>query len=182
MPARNGSLKERVSSSFKQLSTAANYLNNVSDELGAAISSIECALRELNLGVTVWIKFAQYVDEDNGELTQDEIGYAKANYSWGFYLRRLVKAKGAEDFKVEGPWPFNNASRDFRLQSVSKIPDLLEKLSKEVSAKANDIKPTVDLANEFAEAVKAVTSELEGDPEESFAEEQEEAEEQKETA
>jgi len=39
-----------------------------------------------------------------------------------------------------------------------------------------------DLANEFAEAVKAVTSELEGDPEESFAEEQEEAEEQKETA
>ncbi len=50
MPAKDESLTVRVSSAYKQLSSAATELNTVSDELGKFVSALDTALKKLNLG------------------------------------------------------------------------------------------------------------------------------------
>jgi len=57
MNSDSNALSERVISSFEKLSSAAKNLNNVSDELGQAITAIDYILQRLNLGVPTWVKF-----------------------------------------------------------------------------------------------------------------------------
>jgi hypothetical protein len=154
MPAQNsGAPGERVAASFKQLSTAANYLNKVSDSLGESIQSMNARLARLNIGMSAWIKFAEQVDEDTGQVIVYELGYADlAPYgTWCIAIRSVLERHGDEP--IETVKRFNDVSRDLRLQSVCKIPDLIDKLRKTVEDKAAEIKPTMDQVNEFAAAL-----------------------------
>lgn len=154
MRGKNGGAPvDRLAVSFKQLSTAANYLNNVSDALGEAVTSIESKLDDLNVGITVWTKFADAVDEQSGSKTVFELGYAEPPHSCrSICIRSLTETPGEVNY-LETIKPFNDSSRELRLQSIAKLPDLIERLRQAVEAKAAEIKPVVDRANEFARAL-----------------------------
>jgi hypothetical protein len=156
MPAKNsGTLTERLSASFKQLSAAATYLNNVSDTLGKNIGLIDSRLKKLKIGVTVWIRFSEEQKDDTENVSTYEIGFAKIprGESWGIGIRRISWASSDSNPEEEIK-PFNECSRELRLQSVGKIPDLIEQLTREVSTKASEIKPIVDQTEDFARALQ----------------------------
>lgn len=165
MPAKNkGTLNERVSTSFKQLSVAANYLNNTSDALGKAIGSIEEKLRRLNIGLEVWVPVDQECSEETDEIVVHHLGYAgpPAVAYWAISIRTLWIDRDDEKERIV---TFNSASRELRLRTIDKIPELIEALTKEVSDKVAEIKPIVDRAEEFAEVLDAVVTGDESDEE-----------------
>jgi len=58
-----------------------------------------------------------------------------------FALRRIWGDESHDSWeREEGPWLFNDASRELRLLSVDKIPDVLAELSKEASVPRREFK------------------------------------------
>ena len=82
MTSNESSLSEKVQASFRELTTAAKNLNQVSDELSQTISFLDAVLQKLNLGVSAWVPVTG--DEDpNGHYWSRDIGYAKVENHWG---------------------------------------------------------------------------------------------------
>lgn len=161
MPDKEAPLLERVASYYSQLSTVAADLNAVSDELGKSIAEIDIALKKLNLGITTWVT----IQSGDGDRFRDDysfwsrdIGYAKVNSKWGISLRKVDgEYTNPDDERVE-EWPFNDAPRSLRLEAIDKIPELLEKLSKEAVETTKNIRAKLGEAQAVAEAVKGAAS------------------------
>jgi hypothetical protein len=88
MPAKDDSLTLKVSTSYKQLTAAANELNAVSDELGKFVGALDAALKKLNLGLTTWLRLESRED-GSGNYTKRDLGYAKVGGRWGIALRTM---------------------------------------------------------------------------------------------
>ena len=124
-------LAERVSSCFALLSIAAADLNAVSDELGKSVAQIDFALKNLNLGIPVWITIQTWDNAEYNELDywSEDIGYAKINGKWGICLRRVEGNHNRPDHDESEEWLFGDAPRALRLLAIDKVPALLEELS-----------------------------------------------------
>ena len=151
-------LFERVNSAFFKLSTAAKDLNNVSDELGRAITAIDAVLQRLNLGVAAWVAVHGDRDEQGMNYWSRDIGYAKVNNRWGISLRSREGNYNWPDEEDCETWLFNDAPRWQRVESVEKIPDLLEQLIKDAEATTKRIKEKIDHAKQLADAFEQAAS------------------------
>jgi hypothetical protein len=159
MPDKEIPLLERVTSYYSQLSTVAADLNAVSDELGKSIAEIDAALKRLNLGITTWVK----IHGDDGNPFDDsfwsrDIGYAKVSNKWGISLRTIDGQRSDPDRSETEEWLFNDAPRSLRLEAIDKIPELLEKLSKDAVKTTKDIRARLGEAQAVAEAIKGAAS------------------------
>ncbi len=142
-------------SSFEKLSSAAKNLNNVSDELGRAITAIDYILQRLNLGVPTWVKIHGGVDQNTGEYYWSrDIGYAKIGNRWGIALCTREGDYSSPDEERCEEWLFNDAPRWLRVEGVEKIPDLLEELIKNTEETTKKIKGKIDHAKQLAGALK----------------------------
>ncbi|MFZ1087073.1 MAG: hypothetical protein WAN35_19080 [Terracidiphilus sp.] len=161
MPDEKAPLLERVASYYTQLSTVAADLNAVSDELGKSIAEIDLALKKLNLGITTWVTI--YCGEGEPRLNDDtfwsqDLGYAKVAGKWGISLRTVAgEHYSTSPDKIE-EWQFNDAPRWLRLQAIDKIPDLLEKLSKDADKTTKAIRARLSETQAVAEAVKGAAN------------------------
>jgi len=152
-------LQERVTNYYSQLSSVAADLNAVSDELGKSISEIDVALKKLNLGIATWvtIRGADNSPYDDSFWSRD-IGYAKVSNKWGISLRTIDGQLSDPDRSETEEWLFNDAPRSLRLEAIDKIPELLEKLSKDAVRTTKDIRARLDEAQAVAEAVKSAAN------------------------
>lgn len=145
---------EKVQNSFKALSAIASSLNSASDELTKVVVILDESLRKLNIGLEVWVDYADYAIDPNQEYDADQIGYCKVNSLWGIYLRHI---RGLYHFdnscQIEGPWLFNDAPRDMRLRSVDAIPELIEELNKKASETAAKLEQKTDEVRALAEVI-----------------------------
>jgi len=156
MATTNDSLVVRVQESFRQLSTSANQLNEVSDELARAIDRLEEILKKLNLGVAAWVSIAEGDDSPfSPTWWARQIGYAKLGNKWGIALRTLSGDLSHPDEDSEQVWSFNEAPRWIRIEAVDHIPQLIESLSKEADEMAARIKQKVVRAHQLSDAVLA---------------------------
>src|SRR5947208_16768850 len=83
----NNPPKERIASSFKQLSVVSTDLNLAADEFSKTISTLDEALKSLKLGVSAWHKVASHEVEQYGNFWTRDIGYAQVQGKWGTALR-----------------------------------------------------------------------------------------------
>jgi len=128
-------LAERVSTSFSKLTSIATGLNAVSDELGKSVAQVDSALKNLNIGIPVWVPIK---GRDGGEMEDyeywsEDLGYSKINGKWGISIRRVEGNHRRPDRETREEWLFGDAPRALRLEAVDKIPDLLEKLSEQAA-------------------------------------------------
>jgi hypothetical protein len=158
MKSNEGSLVQRVESSYRQLSAVASDLNSVSDELGKSISELDSALKKLNLGITVWVAIRGGTSPDEMEFWGEDLGYGKVDGKWGIALRTVSGNQNYPDDDVE-QWLFNDAPRSLRLSAIGKVPELLEKLSEEASETAKKIRGKLAETQEVAAVVKKVAGE-----------------------
>lgn len=105
----------RIQDAYTSLRDKANTLNVASDTLGNVVSILDEQLKKLNLGVSGWFQLAA------GDTWSRHIGYTKFNQRWGLALKNVRDGK-------EEIWSFNDAPRWMRVESIGKIPDLLETL------------------------------------------------------
>jgi len=129
MPSSD-SKTEKIQTHFQALSSVAPTLNAASDELTRAVTTLDEALKKLNIGVTAWVSFRSR-GVANDEYDDDQIGYGKVDGKWGIALRTIWGDLTLENFGGDGPWLFNDAPRELRLLAVDKIPELIEALGKE---------------------------------------------------
>jgi hypothetical protein len=151
------SAPERVQAAFRQLSATAISLNAASDELGKTITELDAALKYLNLGIPAWVQICGNEDE-NGDFWSRNIGYARIGNQWGIALG-TIRGNNNFDHADEEEWLFNDAPRWMRIEGIAKIPELLEKLTKQASDTTERIKKKTAEAKELAVAIKAAAAE-----------------------
>ncbi len=150
----------KVQANFQSLSAVASSLNTASDELTRVIGTLDEALKKLNLGLTVWVTFADRSDEnDPSRYDVDQIGYCRVSDKWGISLRHIWGHEAFDAHNEDGPWLFTNGPRELRLRSVDKIADLIEALSKEASATTKKIQEKTKEVGELARAIGKVGNE-----------------------
>jgi hypothetical protein len=148
-------LSERASEFYSQLSSVANELNAVSDELGKSITQIDAALKKLNLGITVWVAIQTWSGHERYEndFWSEELGYAKINGKWGVSLKRVEGNFNDPDAADVESWLFNDAPRTLRLGAIAKIPELLENLATQASIATKKIQDKLADAQAVAAAL-----------------------------
>ncbi len=137
-----------VSASFQRLVAAATQLNAVSDELGRSIATLDDILKQLNLGVAIWVTVDEYCDAaDPGRFVSRGLGYARAGSKWGIALRTITGYEQDDPaYHTMDEWAFNDAPRAMRVAAVDKLPDLLEALAKAATTTAQEIQNKIGQA------------------------------------
>ena len=157
LPTSDPQLRDRVSAAFEKLATSASELNAVSDELAKPIRSIEATLQKLNLGVSAWVEVAGEVDNETQHFWDRAIGYGKVSRTWGIAIRVRSGFLDDRDFREEA-WRFNEAPRAYRLESLEKLPELLEKLAETADKTAADLKSKIDLTKHVATTISQMAA------------------------
>jgi len=153
----------KVQSDFHTLSEIASSLNAASDELTKTVTILDESLKKLNVGLSVWVSFRSRADEDTPYIfDEDQIGYCKVNGTWGIALRRIWGNETLDGYSEDGPWLFNDASREMRLLSVDQIPGVIEALAKEAFNTTTKIQEKTKKVRELAEAIAPFTDQTKG--------------------
>jgi hypothetical protein len=159
----NDSKVTKVQTHFKALSEASPSLNAASDELTKSIALLDDSLKKLNIGLSAWVSFRFLdVDERGDRYDVDQIGYCKVNGTWGIALRHIWGEESSDWHNEEGPWLFHDASREMRLYSVDKIPDVIEALAKEAVTTTKKIEEKTREVRDLAAAIGSIATEAKG--------------------
>jgi hypothetical protein len=145
----------KIQAHFQTLSAVSPTLNSASDELNRCVASLDESLKKLNAGLTVWVSFRSRGVEDD-EYDDDQIGYAKVDGKWGIAIRHIWGNYATERFGDEGPWFFNDASRELRLLAVDQLPELIEALGEEASKVTKTVQEKAKQVRELAAAIEQV--------------------------
>ncbi len=156
LPASDPQLRDRVSAAFEKLSTSASELNAVSDELAKPIHSIDATLQKLNLGVSAWVEVAGHRDWETDRAWERSIGYGKVARTWGLAIRSSAGTAG--EHIQEEVWRFNEAPRVYRLESLAKLPELLETLAETANKTAAELKSKIALTKQVATTLSKMAS------------------------
>lgn len=153
-----GTSAEKIQKTYKQLSAAAKDLNAASDGLGDAILMLDDSLQRLNLGISAWVVVSGNDDEDGSWWSRD-IGYARIGSRWGIALKQASGNYAQPDGDSVEKWLFNDAPRWMRVESIGKIPELLEALVKQAEDTTKKVKARVEETLAFVVAVNSGTEE-----------------------
>lgn len=155
MAAKEATLTERVHTSYKQLTSAATNLNIASDELSRAVSALETALQKLNLGISAWTEITNGGDDDTSWWSRD-IGYTELKHSWRIALRSCSGNYSYPDHDSETVWHFSQAPRWMQDEAVSKIPDLIDKLTTRAAETTKKLKNRAEQAFQLTAVIEEV--------------------------
>jgi hypothetical protein len=142
---------------LKQLSTASEALNNVSDVFNDQIKVIEEALASYNLGVSAWAVASSQSEYEYGadgtpvgEFTREIlVGYEKRKGKWC-----LMASSHITEFDHWEEWVLRDAPRERRMQAIAGIPKLLEKLIAEANKLAAEVTEKTTEARMLAVSIK----------------------------
>jgi uncharacterized phage infection (PIP) family protein YhgE len=144
-----------VKSSLKQLSSASQALNEVSDQLSVQLTEIEKAVNRYNLGVTARVELLSRDESDPRDpqtwTKVDELHYKKLNGKWGLVWVSYI------DEDPEGTWEekfLRESPREIRLLAAKKLPELISELVKKANDLAADTAKRASEASELADALK----------------------------
>ncbi|HXN74024.1 MAG TPA: hypothetical protein VN861_15875 [Candidatus Acidoferrales bacterium] len=154
----NDSKLEKVQTHFSALSSVAPSLNRASKELTESVAVLDVALQKLNVGVSVWVSFSYGLAEPP-EYDCNQVGYTKVNGIWGIALRHIWGDESRGDEGEEGPWLFNDAPRELRIQCVDKIPDVIEALGKKAFDTVERIQQKTQQVRELAGVIEKIATE-----------------------
>jgi hypothetical protein len=151
--------KERIASSFKQLSVVSADLNSAADEFTSTISKLDEALKSLRLGVSAWHKIAGNEDEESGGFWTRDIGYARVRGKWGIAIRKTWGNNYHDEYQEE-EWLFGEAPHWMRIESIAQLPDLFDNLIKRTEETTTKIKAKTSETNELAAVINEVVSDM----------------------
>jgi hypothetical protein len=147
----------KLKTSFLNLSEASRELNAASDTFGAAITSLDEAINELNPGVTAWVNVSDSADEDAPWVSSVErLGYDKMKGRWGLTLWAGTVDSEEDSETPTGSWLFNDAPRSLRLRAIEHIPELVEALANEASHTAKRVSEQAHYALKLAESIRVI--------------------------
>lgn len=144
----------RIDANLQKLSTAAQILNGLSDELTAKIADIENSINKLNLGIRANVNAYTLESADDDLYSRwVRLAYGKSGSKWGFIIEELTEDLRNSERDAYESWAFRDAPREYRLKVVEKIPALLDALVIKSVEIASDIKKSVGYTTELESAI-----------------------------
>jgi hypothetical protein len=142
-------LPAKIRSSYQKLLTAATELNSAPDRF-AKPGEIDAALKPLNIGITSWVKIAEWGGEHS--CGYDQVGYCKIGGKWCVALSTVEEHPDRidDDWEV---WAFSEGPRRLRLKAIDYLPTLLDTLAKEAVGETKNI---AERAHDLQELVAAL--------------------------
>jgi hypothetical protein len=147
---------------LKQLSTASEALNNVSDIFNDQIMVIEEALASYNVGVTAWVhaytdSYEEY--DQRGDVrgvieTLYSVGYQKWGGKWCLIVASECDYGRSPGDADRTEWVLRDAPRAIRMRVIAAIPALLAKLVEEATKLAAEISKKTAEARVLAASIK----------------------------
>ncbi len=145
--------QDNIIVALSALSTASRDLNNASDDLNKHVNTLNCAIKALSPGVSAWT--TQATGGEGTTVWERSIGYAKVGNSWCIALRETRGIRG-ENFEEE-TWPFTEAPRWRRAESVGKIPEMLADLVRNTRDLTHKMIKAAETAHLMSDAITEVT-------------------------
>ena len=140
----------KIESNLKELASAAQTLNTISDEFTKQVSAIEDTLNSLGLGIRAHVVVSSYTSLC-GDITKYlRLAYGKSGRKWGFIIEQFTDDQNLPDYDDFESWPFKDAPRELRINVVDRIPELLEALVKKSSEIATKMTAKIDYTKELA--------------------------------
>jgi hypothetical protein len=144
--------RDRLQNSLQELTSSANKLNSLSDELNKQVSDVESAVNKIGIGLSANVNTETWSDERGEKYDIWRICYEKHAGKWGFTIEHLWGHEGFEDSAESETWAFKDAPREHRLRAVEKIPDLIDALVKKSNEFATDVSTVMSYAQGLAAA------------------------------
>lgn len=114
------------------LKPIAEKLNNSTDELMVSIKIIRDKINSLNLGIAAFVKVTE----------EYSIGYGRIGGTWDFIIKTEEKT-----------FSYFSCPRYMRIDSVPKLPELLEALEKVANNTIKRLQEKTVLAQSFVDAI-----------------------------
>lgn len=146
------SVPERTAQALKQLQPVAAAVEAAATDLAKPISTVETALRGMNIAFEAWTTYKEGSDEH--DWWRWDIGYSRIDRRWGIALRVTSGNEAYPERDESERWFFNESPLYLRHPSIDKLPDLLEALAKTGESVAGKL----SRAAERAVAIAAIIS------------------------
>jgi hypothetical protein len=144
----------KADAALKQLSSSAQSLNRVSDELSAYLKQIETSLASYRLGIHAWVDLSKKpIYEDGGAYIDTAIGrlgYDKLKGKWALLVASWIEGAPDETHNVQ---LLRDAPREIRIEAVDKLPNLLEELSRQAAKTTDKAERSLATARDLAKAL-----------------------------
>lgn len=127
-------MADDLSVAVERLRTSTQRLNSICDSASQVIREAETFLEECRIGLPAWILVSSIDETGEGRyFTQTQLSYQRL----GGKFRIVVvvtpfDATGPEDVLVR---PWSESTRDEKLETLEKLPELLVELAKQVEAR-----------------------------------------------
>lgn len=140
---------------LSKLSKLAKQLNSDSDSVNAAISAFSQQLREMNLGIALWVTIGVgglKLDSDSQEKYRDVtlLGFCKLGDEWQLAIneRTVTYDHGTDEEATEDSYqPLLKTSRDTRLNAIDHFDELLDALVSEAQNKLTKLERAKKIAS-----------------------------------
>lgn len=147
---------------LKQLSTASEGLNNVSDIFNGQIKVIEDALASYNVGVSAWVPAFTDSHEECDRVgnvlgvveTHYSLGYQKSGGRWCLMVSSLCEYGYPPGEGQRRDWVLLDAPREIRMKAIDAVPKLIEALIAEATRLTTEIAHKTSDARTLAISVK----------------------------
>ena len=143
---------DRITASFKNLVVSSDELVSATGDLQKVIDAFEKHLNSIKPHVATWHELSGN-DAPDGRYWHRDIGYAKVEGRWGIALRDVkgyYSAPDDEDFEV---WLFKDAPQWMQIETVGKLPDLLDAIVKRTQDTTKKLRSKTEEARKLAEAL-----------------------------
>ena len=147
---------------LKQLSTASEGLNNVSDIFNDQIRVIEDALASYNVGVSAWVPaFTESYEDCDSEGnvrgivdTEYSLGYQKSGSRWCLMVASECEYGYPPGDPDRREWVLLDAPREIRMKAINAVPKLIEALIAEAKRLTTEIAHKTSDARMLAVSIK----------------------------
>lgn len=125
-------MADDLSVAMERLRTSTQRLNKICDDAAQTVRDTEAFLEEMQIGIKTYIPIEKIYDNDTEELVQSvNFGYDKyTNGKFRFTISHVNEWTGNTNDMSVTAW--SEASRELKLQSYEKLPELLIEIAKNV--------------------------------------------------
>ncbi|HMF85239.1 MAG TPA: hypothetical protein VK598_02695 [Nitrospiraceae bacterium] len=123
---------------FSRLEQLAAKLNQSSESLNEAIRLVETKFAQLRLGVEASVELERSPVLSGGTPIGEVVSYfayVKRTGKWGLYFIDIEDS--GEELSCE---PFSQASREYRLKAINKVPELVKRLEQKAEELLKEIR------------------------------------------
>jgi hypothetical protein len=141
-------MSDSLPASIEKLKLSTSRLNKITDEAAKVVQEVEAFLnKECSVGIETYVLVHSEPMNDHGLEEYTHLGYAR----WQGKYRIVVSVGCDHDQDETKPW--SDWNRAIKLETVKKLPELIERIANEVDAHVRAAQETTTAVTSILRAI-----------------------------